>query len=413
MPTVIFGLGTYPNSVPYPPPIQNVRIHNLATMGNGTPTGLSYAGIFFLNCAHIWIDHVMMTNSSSFGICVGGAGNIYTPWAASTVYAVGSIILPATNYGNNGWLYKCTAIENDDKSGGTSPTWPTVQGQTVQDNHVTWQAYQIPHAYDVHITDNKIIQSFWQPISVVNGLDLEISRNNILSRYPTNTTGMAYIDCEVNTGDDLMQYFRVCDNIIDMRYGISPAVQASDMTGISINGGGGAFSNNFGGGICSNNVIIGNDLGNSVSLLGVTGINLINLSHVICEGNIITGCYQGGIEADGYYITVNSNRMLNCGNFPGNRTIILSNLYNSMIIGNHIYTITADGAAPNITELTNCAGNFIDGNYLGFPGQTPTPFISTLGSASIGKNCINGTWRNGTTVVLPGIVRYFCHTVQH
>ena len=387
------------------PPVQNVHVHNLQTMGlPGSSQNLNaaQASIESLNCAHVWIDHCLLTNVSGFGISVGGAQDIYTPWAASTTYAVGSIILSATNYGNNGWLYKCTAVTGNAHSGGTSPTWPTVQGQTVQDNNVTWEAYQIPHAFDVHITDNKVVNAFCQPIAVVNGLVFQVDGNHLIGRFTTDTTGEAFIDCEVNTGDDLLQYWSVSNNKIDMRYGISPAVQASDMTGISINGGGGALSSNFGGGTCNNNVVIGNDMGNSVSLLAVAGIVMINLDHAMCKGNVVIGCYQVGIETSGANQTIQGNHLLNCGNFPGNRAVYLSALTNSMITGNHVYTITGSGAAPEIIELSGCSGNFIDGNYIGYPGASPAGVITTEGSSTVGRNCLNGVWCNGTAAVLPG-----------
>jgi hypothetical protein len=55
-----------------------------------------------------------------------------TTWAASTAYAVGDVVRPTA--GNN-HLYRCIVAGT---SAGSQPTFPTVNGQTVADNTVTW-----------------------------------------------------------------------------------------------------------------------------------------------------------------------------------------------------------------------------------------------------------------------------------
>lgn len=56
-------------------------------------------------------------------------------WIASTVAAVGNVVRPITT---NTRLFVCVAITGDDQTNSSEPTWPTVQGATVVDNHVTW-----------------------------------------------------------------------------------------------------------------------------------------------------------------------------------------------------------------------------------------------------------------------------------
>lgn len=54
-----------------------------------------------------------------------------TSWAASTVYAAGTIRAPLTR---NGHVYTASA----GTSGASQPTWPTTTGGTVVDGTVTW-----------------------------------------------------------------------------------------------------------------------------------------------------------------------------------------------------------------------------------------------------------------------------------
>jgi len=54
-------------------------------------------------------------------------------WASGTSYSVGDVVIPTTA---NGHMYICTAAGT---SGSSEPTWPTMDGNTVTDNTVTWE----------------------------------------------------------------------------------------------------------------------------------------------------------------------------------------------------------------------------------------------------------------------------------
>jgi hypothetical protein len=58
-------------------------------------------------------------------------------WVADTVYAVGDKCRKVAGF--NGWEYEVTEVAGDAKSHATTePTWPTVEGDTVVDDQVTW-----------------------------------------------------------------------------------------------------------------------------------------------------------------------------------------------------------------------------------------------------------------------------------
>ena len=57
-----------------------------------------------------------------------------TAWAASTAYVLGDVVVPTAGL-ENGFRYECTTAGT---SGGSAPTWSTVEGGTTTDNTVTW-----------------------------------------------------------------------------------------------------------------------------------------------------------------------------------------------------------------------------------------------------------------------------------
>lgn len=79
---------------------------------------------------------VQAENNSGLDVfSIPGAINEWNYWAANTVVAVNTIIVPSIL---NGYRYKCTAVAGDEESGTTEPTWSETPGATVTDNDLTW-----------------------------------------------------------------------------------------------------------------------------------------------------------------------------------------------------------------------------------------------------------------------------------
>jgi hypothetical protein len=57
-----------------------------------------------------------------------------TAWQASHAYSLGDVVVPTAGL-ENGFRYECTTAGT---SGASEPTWPTVEGATVDDNTATW-----------------------------------------------------------------------------------------------------------------------------------------------------------------------------------------------------------------------------------------------------------------------------------
>lgn len=74
---------------------------------------------------------------SGFALSTSGAA-----WAATTVYAAGTFIVPDSP---NGFYYKATSVSGSGTSGGSQPTFPTTVGMTVIDNtganQITWTCW--------------------------------------------------------------------------------------------------------------------------------------------------------------------------------------------------------------------------------------------------------------------------------
>jgi hypothetical protein len=85
-------------------------------------------------------NEITGTGYTAGGATLGSAALTYTvanswgtQWAVGTAYTVGQIVRPTAG---NGHLYRCIVAGTSHAS--TQPTWPTVSGQVVTDNTVTW-----------------------------------------------------------------------------------------------------------------------------------------------------------------------------------------------------------------------------------------------------------------------------------
>jgi len=65
----------------------------------------------------------------------------YATWAAGTAYALGAFVVPTTH---NNRIYEATVAGT---SGTTEPVWPTIVGNTIADNTVTWTCRGIDIKY--------------------------------------------------------------------------------------------------------------------------------------------------------------------------------------------------------------------------------------------------------------------------
>lgn len=64
------------------------------------------------------------------------------PWAASTRYEAGDVVLPTVQSGNEGKtgrMHVAYNVSGDQLTGGSEPAWATTNGGLTVDNHVTWQ----------------------------------------------------------------------------------------------------------------------------------------------------------------------------------------------------------------------------------------------------------------------------------
>ena len=130
----------------------------------------------------------------------------FPSWAASTEYALGTVVIPGTP---NGFYYKVISPQSGGLSGGSTPTFPTGIGATVQDDAITWQnagatssaAPPPPGAAHISVYAGALWVWDTYPSNTANGLDgpccLRMSDvDNVNSWNPVN---QAFLDKDDGT----------------------------------------------------------------------------------------------------------------------------------------------------------------------------------------------------------------------
>lgn len=112
------------------------------------------------------------------------ANHAYSPFGASYVSPTVA----------NGFGYMAIEYSNGDfLSGASQPTWPTSDGLTVVDNHVTWKAFALSAIYNSAITDNYFFSSGYYPFyintNVQPGPHDIIFANNVVESYEYGSIG--------------------------------------------------------------------------------------------------------------------------------------------------------------------------------------------------------------------------------
>ncbi len=101
--------------------------------------------------AHDFFNDVVANEASGTGYTAGGfalasktlvatpANSLATAWAAATAYGSESTSLFVRPTVGNGYIYMATNTGTSHAT--TEPTWPTVIGQTVNDNGIIWTCF--------------------------------------------------------------------------------------------------------------------------------------------------------------------------------------------------------------------------------------------------------------------------------
>lgn len=117
-----------------------------------------------------------------------------TDWVLNTATAVGTIIEPAAL--PNGFVYIAIAVAGDTQTGAVEPAaWPTVLGQTVLDDMVTWRC----HAYDCALPGMIAEQNAATPYN------WEFKYGNMLKRLPSKYKRAGLKNLRFFQSDQLVQ----------------------------------------------------------------------------------------------------------------------------------------------------------------------------------------------------------------
>ena len=78
-------------------------------------------------------------------------------WTVDTKQEINDYVQPTTP--NNNFRYRCSAVAGDQKTAAvTEPTWPTVAGNTVVDDQVTWLAVAPDYEYTLDAGDHNFFK---------------------------------------------------------------------------------------------------------------------------------------------------------------------------------------------------------------------------------------------------------------
>lgn len=117
---------------------------------------------------------------------------VTTAWAADTAKTQNDTVYPTTE---NGFYYTATTVAGDTKTGLSEPTWPTIAGETVVDDQVTWTAVQ------------------WDKVDVPC-LSLSEQEYNMLGNKSSSGQPIQYFYRKLRTYGELTTY-PVCDSASD------------------------------------------------------------------------------------------------------------------------------------------------------------------------------------------------------
>lgn len=141
-------------------------------------------------------------------------GRITPAWTASTVEAVGNLIVDS-----NGNVQQVSAITGNDETGTVAPAWNTTVGGTTTDNNVTWKL--LNHgAYQT--SSNWSFQVFGNCLDATNGVDvmqtIDITVGTNFAALDTVSTDLVPIPKVLGVIRD----FLVAGNTIDTNNGTVP-----------------------------------------------------------------------------------------------------------------------------------------------------------------------------------------------
>jgi len=109
------------------------------------------------------VNRLMTLTKCAKRVEADGAVHIFVPavdgptWTVDTKQEINDYVQPTTP--NNNFRYRCSAVAGDQKTAAvTEPTWPTVAGNTVVDDQVTWLAVAPDYEYTLDAGDHNFFK---------------------------------------------------------------------------------------------------------------------------------------------------------------------------------------------------------------------------------------------------------------